>query len=134
MRAVPDIIGPIFLALVLVITVDPVRGWIIRLGAPRWLATLAVLLVIYAILIGMVVAAIIGAAQFASILPQYSGQISEQLVGADQLARRAWASVEESVQAALSNVDSRPPSSRPSRACSPSPAASSPRCSSSSRC
>ena len=105
MRAVPDIIGPIFLALVLVITVEPVRGWIMRLGAPRWLATLAVILVIYAILIGMVVAAIVGAAQFASILPQYSAQISEQLSGLTSWLSSMGVS-RESVQAALSNVDS----------------------------
>jgi len=51
-HAVPNILGPVFLALVLTITVDPLRGMMIRRGAPRWLATLVVVLGIYAIIIG----------------------------------------------------------------------------------
>lgn len=80
-RAVPDIIGPVFLALVLTITVEPVRGWMVRHGAPRWLATLSVVIGVYAIIIGLVASAIIGVAQFASILPQYSDQMSSTLAG-----------------------------------------------------
>ena len=121
LRAVPNIVGPIFLALVLVVTLDPVRGWLIRKGAPRWLATLSLVLGIYAVLIGLAVAAVVGAAQFASILPQYSAQISEQLAGLT-----SWLAgmgvTKESAEAALSNVDS----SKivwPSRDCSRSPAA-----------
>jgi AI-2 transport protein TqsA len=105
LRAVPNIVGPIFLALVLVITVDPLRSWLIRKGSPRWLATLALVLGIYAILIGMVVAAVVGAAQFSSILPQYSEQISEQLAGLTNWLAGMGVN-KESVQAALSNVDS----------------------------
>src|SRR5664279_6122154 len=37
---VPAILGPVFLALVLTVTVDPIRGLMIRKGAPRWLASL----------------------------------------------------------------------------------------------
>ena len=32
LRAMPNIIGPVFLALVLTITVNPIRGWLIRQG------------------------------------------------------------------------------------------------------
>jgi predicted PurR-regulated permease PerM len=53
----------------------------------------------------MFLGAVIGAAQFASILPQYSQQISEQLSGLT-----TWLAgmgiTKESVQSALSNVDS----------------------------
>ncbi len=80
-RAVPGILGPIFLALVLTITVDPLRAYLIRKGAPRWLATLAVLLGVYAIVIGLFAAAILGIAQLASLLPQYADQLQQQLSG-----------------------------------------------------
>lgn len=80
-RAVPDIIGPVFLALVLTITVEPIRGWMVRHGAPRWLATLSVVVGVYAIIIGLVASAVIGVAQFASILPEYSAQMSSTIAG-----------------------------------------------------
>ena len=80
-HAIPDIIGPIFLALVLTITVDPLRGMMIRRGAPRWLATLVVVIGVYAIVIGLVVAAVIGVAQFVSLMPQYADQLQSELTG-----------------------------------------------------
>ena len=80
-HSVPDIIGPIFLALVLTITVDPLRGMMIRRGAPRWLATLVVVIGVFAIVIGLVVAAIIGVAQFVSLMPQYADQLQSELSG-----------------------------------------------------
>jgi AI-2 transport protein TqsA len=80
-HSVPDIIGPIFLALVLTITVDPLRGMMIRRGAPRWLATLVVVLGVFAIVIGLVVAAVIGVAQFVSLMPQYADQVQNELSG-----------------------------------------------------
>ena len=46
MRAIPGIIGPVFMALVLTITVNPIRGWMIRHGASRGVASLAVFLAV----------------------------------------------------------------------------------------
>lgn len=68
-HSVPDLIGPIFLALVLTITVDPLRGMMIRRGAPRWLATLVVVIGVYAIIFGLVIAAAVGVAQFIGLIP-----------------------------------------------------------------
>jgi len=51
----------------------------IRHGAPRWLATLVVVIGVFAIIIGLVAAAIIGIARFASILPQYADEMQNQL-------------------------------------------------------
>jgi len=103
-HAIPDIIGPIFLALVLVITVDPIRGWMIRKGAPRWAATLAVVIGVYAIVIGLFVAAIAGIVQLATLLPQYADQFQEQLSGI-----RSWLAglgvSQADIQQALSSVD-----------------------------
>jgi predicted PurR-regulated permease PerM len=81
MRAIPDIIGPIFMALVLTITVNPIRYWLIRHGASRGLASLAVFLTVLAIVVGLFAAAVVGIVQLAALLPQYSDQIQQQLDG-----------------------------------------------------
>ncbi len=104
MHAVPDILGPVFLALVLVITVDPLRGMMIRRGAPRWLATLVLVLGMYAIIIGLMVSGIIGIARLASLLPQYADQLQSQLTGL-----KTWLQglgiTQADVQKMLSSVD-----------------------------
>lgn len=79
MRQVASILSPIFLALVLTITVHPVRSRIQRLGAPRWLATLVVILGVYAVLIGLVVAFVWGVARLAALLPDYAPQMQATL-------------------------------------------------------
>ncbi len=103
-HAVPDLIGPIFLALVLTITVDPLRGMLIRRGAPRWLATLVVILGVYAIIFGLVIAAAVGVAQFVGLMPQYADQMQSQLSGL-----RSWLAgmgvTQEQIQSMLSGVD-----------------------------
>ena len=54
MRAIPDIIGPIFTALVLTITVNPIRGWLLRRGVSKAVASLAVFLTVLVIVVGSV--------------------------------------------------------------------------------
>jgi predicted PurR-regulated permease PerM len=81
MRAVPGIIGPVFLALVLTITVDPIRGWLIRRGASRAVASGAVFLTVFAIMVGLLVAAAFGIVQLVTLMPQYSDQIQQELSG-----------------------------------------------------
>ncbi len=78
-RSVASIIAPIFLAVVLIITVHPLRGWLLRKGCPGWLATLMVILGVYAILIGLAVSFVIGVARFASLMPQYTDQINARI-------------------------------------------------------
>jgi predicted PurR-regulated permease PerM len=103
-HSVPNIIGPVFMAVVLVVTLDPIRSALIRKGAPRWLATLAVVLGVYAIVLGLFVAAIVGIAQLAALMPQYADQFEAQLSGI-----KSWLSgmgvTQEDVQNALSNID-----------------------------
>jgi len=103
-HAIPNILGPVFMAVVLVVTVDPIRSGLIRKGAPKWLATLAVVLGIYAIVIGLFAAAIIGIAQLAALLPQYADQLQSQLDGL-----KSWLSsmgvTQADVQQAVSGID-----------------------------
>ena len=81
LRAIPGIIGPVFMALVLTITVNPIRGWMIRRGASRAVASLAVFLTVFAIIVGLFAAAIIGIVQLVTLMPQYSDQIQQELAG-----------------------------------------------------
>ena len=86
-RSIPGIIAPIFLAIVLVVTVHPLRTWLLRKGCPGWLATLLLVLGVYAILIGLAVSFVIGVARFAAILPEYTDQINARIAGLKSTAQ-----------------------------------------------
>ncbi len=103
-RAVPQILGPVFLALVLTICLDPLRARLIRRGAPRWLATLAVVLGVYAIIFGLFAAAIIGIAQLVSLMPQYADELDAELAGFKSWLASMGVS-QADIQQALSGID-----------------------------
>jgi predicted PurR-regulated permease PerM len=71
-RSAAGLIAPIFLALMLVITVHPLLGWARRRGMPQWLAVLLAVLAVYALIIGLAFAVAYSIAQLAALLPQYS--------------------------------------------------------------
>jgi AI-2 transport protein TqsA len=88
LREVSSIAAPVFLALTLVLSADPLRRRMLRAGVPTWLATVAVLLLVYAVLLGVLVA--IGAAltQLVTVLPDYEDQFRDLYdQGVDLLAR-----------------------------------------------
>jgi predicted PurR-regulated permease PerM len=104
MQAIPEIIGPVFMALVLTITVNPLRGWLIRRGASRGVASLAVFLTVLVIVVGLFAAAIVGLVQLANLIPQYSDQIQEQISGLQ--SRLAGLGVSQAdLQAMFSNIE-----------------------------
>ena len=104
MRAIPGIIGPVFMALVLTITVNPVRGWMLRHGASRAMASLAVFVTVFAIVVGLFAAAIIGIVQLATLMPQYADQIQQELSGLQSWLASMGVS-QADIQSALSSVD-----------------------------
>lgn len=71
-----SIVGPVFLALTLVITVRPGVQWLARKGLPRWLAATTGILVIYAFIAAMLVAMVVAISQFAMILPDYASRFT----------------------------------------------------------
>ncbi len=81
MRAIQDILAPIFMALVLTICVYPLRIALERRGWHKWLATLVLILGVYAILLFLAGATIIGIARLGQLLPQYTDQIQQSLTG-----------------------------------------------------
>jgi predicted PurR-regulated permease PerM len=81
LRAVAWLVAPVFLALVVVVGLAPVQSWLRRLGAPRWLATTVLLLLVWTVLLAFVGLLVVSVAQFAALLPDYSGQAEVLLNG-----------------------------------------------------
>ncbi|THG36163.1 AI-2E family transporter [Glaciibacter flavus] len=69
-----DIIGPIVLAVVLVIIAHPVRPLLEKRGWPRWLATTTVIVVVYLILIIILGLLVLALAQFARLVTDSADQ------------------------------------------------------------
>ncbi|MFD2094339.1 AI-2E family transporter [Blastococcus deserti] len=72
LRAVAWLVAPVFLALVVVVALAPVQGWLRRIGVPRWLATTVLLLLVWSVLLGFVALLVASVAQMAALLPDYA--------------------------------------------------------------
>lgn len=98
------IVSPSLVALVLVLTLDPLRASVIRRGAPAWLGVTALLVAAYAILLALVAALAFSAGQLGALLPGYSTQFQD-------LAARVAGVLEplgvtrEQVGAAIESID-----------------------------
>jgi AI-2 transport protein TqsA len=77
MRGVADLIGPVFLALMLTVTVSPITGWLRRHGAPVWVAVTAMILVVNLILFALGGALAVSVARLIDMMPQYAVQFAE---------------------------------------------------------
>lgn len=97
-----ELIGPLALAVVLVIICEPVRRPLERRGWPRWTGTTAVILVAYLVLVVMGLLLWVAGVQFARLVADYLDQLRSSLdgfvawlqsVGLDQEATDAAASV-----------------------------------------
>jgi predicted PurR-regulated permease PerM len=97
-----SLIGPLALAIVLVVICEPVRRPLERRGWPRWTGTTAVILLAYLVLAIMGVLLWVAGVQFAGLVSDYLDQLRGSLddflawlqsVGLDQQATDAAASV-----------------------------------------
>jgi AI-2 transport protein TqsA len=87
-QAVAWLIGPVFMALIVVIAVAPVQGWLRRHSWPAWATTVVVILLVYAILIGLALGIIFSVARLATELPKYASTADGLLTSATaELAR-----------------------------------------------
>ncbi|AUI57549.1 AI-2E family transporter [Amycolatopsis sp. BJA-103] len=75
-KAVAWLAAPTLLALVIVITLSPAHGRLRRFGFPRWVATAALVVFVYGILISFCVAMVVSVAQLAALLPRYADRIT----------------------------------------------------------
>jgi AI-2 transport protein TqsA len=76
-RETAGIIGPAFLALVLTITVHPVRRALVRHNVPDWIVAVAVVLSVYFLLFSVSIALVISAGRLAELLPQYEDEFTK---------------------------------------------------------
>lgn len=72
LQAFQGIVGPGFLALMLVILMVPLQHWMIRRHWPRWLAVTSLVLGAYAILITLGLSLLYAGARFATLVTEYS--------------------------------------------------------------
>jgi AI-2 transport protein TqsA len=84
LKAIGGLLGPAFLAIVLMITVFPIRGWLVRHRIPGWLATALTILAVYGVLIAMIVALVVSIGRLAALVPTYTPQINDAV---DHIAR-----------------------------------------------
>lgn len=70
-----ELITPILLSLVLVITVHPIRRALITRSVPKWLATTTVILIAWLILIVIIGLTLAAGGRFVTVLYDYSADI-----------------------------------------------------------
>jgi len=103
-RSFREILGPVFLALVLTIAVSPLRRLLVRRGVKGWLAALIALVVVNVFLLSVAAALALSIAKLASLLPTYEDKFAALVDDA-----RAWLANlgvgQEQLQAALHKVD-----------------------------
>jgi AI-2 transport protein TqsA len=76
LRAASGIVGPAFLALVIVVTIHPLLAWLQRHRVPSWLAVVLTMVCAYAIILALAGALVFSAARLAALLPSYEPQFS----------------------------------------------------------
>ncbi|TWP50675.1 AI-2E family transporter [Lentzea tibetensis] len=80
LKAIAFLVAPVFLALVIVVTTSPVQGWLRRKGWPRWLTGAVLVVVVYAVLLGLFVVLVVSVAQLATLLPGYVAKADDMIV------------------------------------------------------
>lgn len=70
-RAMAWLVGPVMLALVVVITVRPVHGWLHRRGLPRWAAGIVLVVLVYAVIVVLAGVIVASVARLITVLPTY---------------------------------------------------------------
>ena len=78
-KGMASLLGPLFLALMLTIAVQPVRAWAQKRGTPTWVVVLLTLTAVYAILIALITALALSVARLATILPSYTDRLADLL-------------------------------------------------------
>jgi AI-2 transport protein TqsA len=86
-RSIGDIIGPVFLALVLTVTLHPIRLRLERTRLPEWAGSILMLVAAYLVLFLLTLALLVSVAQLADLLPQYADEMHDAVVNAGNTLR-----------------------------------------------
>ncbi|MEV0111530.1 AI-2E family transporter, partial [Nocardia sp. NPDC050799] len=104
MKAFAEIIGPVFLALILTVAVQPLPNALRRRGWPGWLVTIVAILAVWGILLVLVFALVFSIAQLSTLLPEYSDKFDE-LVGNARSALQSRGIGSDQVQQMFTDID-----------------------------
>ncbi|MEU2043031.1 AI-2E family transporter [Nocardia niwae] len=75
------IVGPVFLALMLTVAVQPIHAWARRRGLPAWVGMALALAAVYAIVVGLLAVLVVSVAQLATEMPGYADEFDALLDG-----------------------------------------------------
>jgi predicted PurR-regulated permease PerM len=123
LRSASGIVGPAFLALMIVITIHPLLAWLQRHRLPGWLAVVLTMLVAYVSLVALAAALVFSVARLATLLPSYQPQFTslvDQFTswlgerGVTVLRTTLHPAVEQRLQAAFTEPAPQPGSTSPS--------------------
>jgi AI-2 transport protein TqsA len=89
------LVGPVFLALVIVITVHPVHARLQRIGLPSWAATTVLVLVVYGVLLVLAGVVVVAIARLATVLPSYAGEANALVAAAAATLARFGVGVDQ---------------------------------------
>jgi predicted PurR-regulated permease PerM len=87
-RALAWLVAPVALALVVVITVRPVYGWLHRRGLPRWAAGIVLVVLVYAVVVVLAGGIVASIARLLTLLPTYRDEAGVLLGSVFALARQ----------------------------------------------
>ncbi|GAA2793066.1 AI-2E family transporter [Saccharopolyspora taberi] len=104
LRSISWLVAPTFLALVIVIATSPVSDWLAGKGCPRWLSTLVLVVLVYAVLITFAVVVVLSVGRLATILPQYAHR-AEEMVAELSRALAGFGIGPDQVRAAVGKID-----------------------------
>lgn len=82
LHAAAWLVGPLFLALVIVITLHPAQVRLRRWGVPGWAATALLVVLVYSVLVVLAGVIVVSVAQLATVLPAYAATANGMLAAA----------------------------------------------------
>jgi AI-2 transport protein TqsA len=103
-RAAAWLIGPLFLALVIVVALSPVKRWLEDHGWPSWASMLALVAAVYALILSFVMVGYVSMAQLATELPKYAGAAQSLVAGVTDTLERLGVEAQQA-QTTASSVD-----------------------------
>jgi AI-2 transport protein TqsA len=104
LRSVAWLIGPAFLALIVVIAIYPVQTWLRRKGWPGWLTTLVLVLLVVGVLVVLGLVIVVSLAKLAALIPQYADSASS-LQASLQSSLKSFGVDPKQLQDAVSKVN-----------------------------
>ncbi|SDK27217.1 Predicted PurR-regulated permease PerM [Nocardioides sp. YR527] len=94
-RSVADIVGPVLMAVVITITLHPIRVWLERGRLPGWAISTLMLASAVLLLSVFAVALMVSVAQLAALVPTYADQIADGVANVGNTLRDAGVKQEQ---------------------------------------